>query len=80
MNGDLFVNLLDGFGTVLQPQYLMYGALGVLIGTFVGVLPGVGPPLTIALLLPLTYTFEPTAWCSAASTSARSTAAPSRPS
>ncbi|MBB5785501.1 tripartite tricarboxylate transporter permease [Jiangella mangrovi] len=61
MGGDLFVNLLDGFGTVLQPQYLVYGALGVLIGTFVGVLPGVGPPLTIALLLPLTYTFEPTA-------------------
>lgn len=58
---DAFINLLNGFATILQPQYLLYGALGVLLGTFVGVLPGVGPPLTIALLLPLTYTFEPTA-------------------
>ncbi len=58
---DAFLNLINGFATILQPQYLLFGALGVLLGTFVGVLPGVGPPLTIALLLPLTYTFEPTA-------------------
>jgi len=59
--GDAFVNLLSGFATILQPEYLLYGAVGVLLGTFVGVLPGISPPLTIALLLPLTYTIDPTA-------------------
>ena len=55
---DALANLIDGFGTVLEPQNLLYCALGVLIGTFVGVLPGIGPALTIALLLPITFNFE----------------------
>jgi putative tricarboxylic transport membrane protein len=55
---DALANLIDGFGTVLEPQNLLYAALGVLIGTFVGVLPGIGPALTIALLLPITFNFE----------------------
>jgi putative tricarboxylic transport membrane protein len=52
--------LIDGFGTALEPKYLLYCALGVLLGTAVGVLPGIGPALTIALLLPVTASVEPT--------------------
>lgn len=53
--------LLEGFATVIQPVYLLYALFGVFIGTAVGVLPGIGPAMTIALLLPLTYSLEPTA-------------------
>ena len=55
---DALANLIDGFGTVLEPQNLLYAAIGVVLGTFVGVLPGIGPALTIALLLPITFNFE----------------------
>ncbi|MGH3588788.1 MAG: tripartite tricarboxylate transporter permease, partial [Pseudonocardia sp.] len=58
--GDL-VLLLDGFATALQPAYLLYALAGVVLGTAVGVLPGIGPAMTVALLLPLTYALEPTA-------------------
>jgi putative tricarboxylic transport membrane protein len=51
-------DLIDGFRTVLTPENLMFAAIGVLLGTFVGVLPGIGPALTIALLLPITFNFE----------------------
>jgi len=51
-------DLLAGFGTVLSPQYLLYAAIGVTLGTFVGVLPGIGPALTIALLLPVTFSLD----------------------
>jgi putative tricarboxylic transport membrane protein len=47
--------LLDGMGNALSPQNLAFAAIGVLLGTFVGVLPGIGPAMTLALLLPLTY-------------------------
>ena len=56
-----FGALLDGFATALQPLYLLYALVGVTLGTAVGVLPGIGPAMTVALLLPLTYTLEPTA-------------------
>ena len=46
-------DLLQGFATVLSPENLLYAAISVTLGTFVGVLPGIGPALTIALLLPL---------------------------
>ena len=58
--GDLG-SLLDGFGTALHPAYLLYAIIGVTLGTAVGVLPGIGPAMTVALLLPLTYKVEPTA-------------------
>ncbi|GAA4720062.1 putative tricarboxylic transport membrane protein [Promicromonospora umidemergens] len=58
---DNFSALLDGFSTVLHPTYLLWALFGVFIGTAVGVLPGIGPAMTIALLLPLTYSLEPTA-------------------
>jgi putative tricarboxylic transport membrane protein len=56
---DVILHLIDGFGTALRPEYLLFSAVGVILGSFVGVLPGIGPPMTIALLLPLTYTFDP---------------------
>ena len=58
---DVLADLAGGFATVVQPQYLLFAAIGVTLGTLVGVLPGIGPALTVALLLPLTYNFEPTA-------------------
>ena len=51
-------NLLDGFGEVLTARNLLLAAAGVTLGTLVGVLPGIGPALTIALLLPITFNFD----------------------
>jgi putative tricarboxylic transport membrane protein len=56
---DVLGSLAGGFGTALQPQYLLFAAIGVTLGTLIGVLPGIGPALTVALLLPLTYSFDP---------------------
>ena len=42
-----------------RPVNLLYCFVGVLLGTLVGVLPGIGPTATIAMLLPITFTFEP---------------------
>lgn len=53
--------LLEGFANALRPEYLVFAFLGVLVGTAVGVLPGIGPAMTVALLLPLTYSLEPAA-------------------
>lgn len=50
---------LQGFSVAFDPTNLLYVFLGVLIGTVIGVLPGLGPTATIALLLPLTYEIEP---------------------
>ena len=52
--------LLDGLGNALTLQNLLVAAIAVLLGTFVGVLPGIGPAMAIALLLPITYGLEPT--------------------
>ncbi len=52
-------NLSSGFGVALSPLNLLCAALGALIGTAIGVLPGLGPPATVALLLPVTYKMEP---------------------
>jgi putative tricarboxylic transport membrane protein len=53
-------NLIEGFGHVLTPMNLLIALLGVTIGTAVGVLPGIGPAMTVALLLPVTYNLGPT--------------------
>ncbi|WP_375259190.1 tripartite tricarboxylate transporter permease [Citreimonas sp.] len=47
--------LLTGLSFALQPGVLIYCVLGVLLGTFVGVLPGIGAMAAISLLLPITY-------------------------
>ena len=52
--------LLDGFQNALTLENLMYAAIGVLLGTFVGVLPGIGPAMAVALLLPITYGLDVT--------------------
>ncbi|MDI5982047.1 tripartite tricarboxylate transporter permease [Amycolatopsis magusensis] len=58
---DALTNLLDGFGTALTPQHLLFAAIGVILGTAIGVLPGIGPAMAVALLLPVTYGLDPTA-------------------
>lgn len=50
----------DGFATALTPINLLYAVIGVLMGTAVGVLPGIGPAMAIALLLPVAFGLEPT--------------------
>ena len=52
-------SLLYGFNIALQPQNLFYCFIGVTMGTLVGVLPGIGPTATIALLLPATFSLNP---------------------
>jgi len=51
--------LLEGFQQALTPQNLLFACLGVILGTAVGVLPGIGPAMALALLLPVTYTVGP---------------------
>ena len=57
---DTFGLLLHGLGLALTPMNLLYALIGVTLGTAVGVLPGIGPALTVALLLPVTYQLDPT--------------------
>ncbi len=54
-----FGDLANGFGVALTPENLLWALVGVTLGTVVGVLPGIGPALTVALLLPVTYDLEP---------------------
>jgi len=56
---DLIANLGTGFGVALTFANLAYCFGGVLLGTLIGVLPGIGPVPTIAMLLPITYTLPP---------------------
>lgn len=58
---DLFANLGLGFGVALLPINLMFGFVGVLVGTLIGVLPGLGPLATMSMLLPLTFYMTPEA-------------------
>ena len=58
---DNLTSLLQGFETAAHPSYLVFAFVGVMLGTAVGVLPGIGPSMTVALLLPLTYSLDPTA-------------------
>jgi TctA family transporter len=57
---ELFHNLVLGFTVALTLQNLMYCFLGVFLGTMIGVLPGIGPLATMAMLLPLTMSLPPT--------------------
>src|SRR5881409_3703687 len=57
----LFTNLGLGFGVALSLQNLFYCFMGVVLGTLIGVLPGIGPVATIAMLLPVTFTLSPVA-------------------
>jgi putative tricarboxylic transport membrane protein len=57
---DILHALAAGFGNALTLSHLGWALVGVTLGTAVGVLPGIGPALTVALLLPVTFTLEPT--------------------
>ena len=56
---DAIAPLLDGFAVALRVGNLLWAFLGVGLGTAVGILPGIGPALTVALLLPVTFGLEP---------------------
>src|SRR5688500_17882172 len=56
---DLLSNLSLGFGVAFTPINLLYCFIGCVLGTAIGVLPGIGPVATIAMLLPATYALPP---------------------
>jgi putative tricarboxylic transport membrane protein len=57
---DLLSNLNLGFSLALTWQNILFCFMGALLGTILGVLPGIGPVAGISLLLPITYTLNPT--------------------
>src|SRR4051812_3924169 len=56
---DVLANLALGFQTAMSVSNLLYCLIGVFLGTAVGVLPGIGPIATIAMLLPITFGLPP---------------------
>ncbi len=56
---DLVQHLLIGFESAVSLTNLFYCFVGVSLGTLVGVLPGMGPVATVAMLLPITYALDP---------------------
>src|SRR4030088_2207650 len=56
---DVFSNLALGFAVALTLQNIAYCFIGVLLGTIIGVLPGIGPVTTVAMLLPISFTLAP---------------------
>ena len=58
---DTFNMLMDGFGTALTLSNLLWALFGCALGTAVGVLPGIGPATTVAMLLPITAKVDITA-------------------
>lgn len=56
---DLLSNLSLGFATAASPENLFFCLIGVILGTLIGVLPGIGATATIAMLLPITFQLEP---------------------
>ena len=57
---EILAALRDGFAGALTLPHLGWALVGVTLGTAVGVLPGIGPALTVAVLLPVTFNLEPT--------------------
>jgi putative tricarboxylic transport membrane protein len=56
---EIFSNLAMGFGVALTLNNIMYCFIGVMLGTLIGVLPGIGPIATISMLLPATFVLPP---------------------
>ncbi|HJU60498.1 MAG TPA: tripartite tricarboxylate transporter permease, partial [Candidatus Binatia bacterium] len=56
---ELIANLSLGLSTAVTPINLLYCLIGVFLGTLIGVLPGLGPTATIAMLLPITFVLPP---------------------
>lgn len=55
---DIIGGLLSGFGVALEPHNILIVTIGVLVGTVIGLIPGLGPVTAIALLLPFTYELD----------------------
>lgn len=51
--------ILQGLATAVMPTNLMMVMIGCFVGTFIGMLPGLGPISAIALMIPITYGLEP---------------------
>lgn len=58
---EIWSDLLGGFAIAATPVNLLWAFVGCAIGTAIGVLPGLGPAVTVAMLLPITAQVEPTA-------------------
>jgi putative tricarboxylic transport membrane protein len=56
-----FMLLMDGFTVAFQPMNLLWVTIGGVLGTIIGMLPGLGPATGVAVLLPLTFTMGPVA-------------------
>src|SRR5438045_9221674 len=56
---ELLGNLALGLSVAVTPYNLLYCLIGVFLGTLIGVLPGLGPTATIAMLLPVTFVLPP---------------------
>jgi putative tricarboxylic transport membrane protein len=56
---EVLQNIVTGFGIAATPMNLVLCLAGVFVGTLIGVLPGIGPAATIALLLPVTFNLPP---------------------
>jgi TctA family transporter len=56
---DILSNLGLGLAVALTVQHIAYCFIGVLLGTIIGVLPGIGPVTTVAMLLPISFTLAP---------------------
>src|SRR2546430_15467380 len=56
---DVIANLGLGFAVALTVQNIAYCFIGALLGTLIGVLPGIGPVTTVAMLLPISFTLPP---------------------
>ena len=56
---ELLSNLALGFGVALTLNNILYCFVGVMLGTLIGVLPGIGPVATISMLLPATFVLPP---------------------
>lgn len=58
---DQLTSLLEGFASALTPFNLLFVVIGAILGTAVGVMPGLGSSMAVALLLPMTFSLDPTA-------------------
>jgi putative tricarboxylic transport membrane protein len=58
---ETWTHLMGGFATAISPINLLWAFVGCAVGTAIGVLPGLGPAVTVAMLLPITSQVEPTA-------------------
>ncbi len=58
---EILTQLMGGFATAATPLNLLWALAGCALGTAIGVLPGLGPAVTVAMLLPITGQVEPTA-------------------